>query len=197
MGLIAGSLGPTGGSYQPELAPPTEQAAELFAELSALQAPFVDLLILETMASIAQAKGALTGALSVGKPVWLAVTVSDEDGSILRSGEALTDVLPLLQEFSVDALLVNCSTPEAVSTAIPLLANQGVPLGAYANGFTHIKKEFLKPGASVDVLEEREDLNAESYANFADKWIADGASIVGGCCCVGPLHIAELHRRLK
>ena len=132
------------------------------------------------------------GVNSMDKPVWLAVSVLDEDGTRLRSGEPVVDVLPLLNEFTVDALMVNCSTPEAISATVPLLASATVPLGAYANGFTKIKKAFQKPGASVGVLEERQDLNANQYAEFAAQWIADGATIVGGCCCVGPEHIADV-----
>ena len=91
--------------------------------------------------------------------------------------------------------MINCSTPEAFTSTVPLLASASAPLGVYANGFTKIEKAFQKPGASVDVLEERQDLDANQYADFAAQWIADGATIVGGCCCVGPAHIAELHKR--
>jgi len=196
-GQVAGSIGPTGGSYQPEIAPPAEQAAELFREIALVQNPFVDFYLIETMSSIDQARGALMGVSSVGKPVWLAVSVLDEDGHRLRSGEKVTEVLPLLEEFPVDALLINCSTPEAISSSVPPLTASGVPLGAYANGFTKIEAAFQKPGASVEVLEEREDLDAKQYADFATQWVRDGATIVGGCCCVGPSHISELHKRFK
>lgn len=198
-GLVGGSLGPTGGSYQPEIAPEASVAAELFRELATVQAPYVDFYLLETMSSVDQARGALMGATSVGKPVWLSVSVLDDDGSRLRSGEPVVDILPLLSNFPIAALLVNCSTPEAISHTLPLLAGSdeplAVPLGAYANGFAKIEKAFQKPGASVDVLDERKDLDAGQYADFASRWIADGATIIGGCCCVGPAHIAELHKR--
>jgi len=196
-GRVASSLGPTGGSYQPDIAPPAEEAAQIFAELANLHAPYADLFILETMSSLDQSKGGLMGATSIGKPVWIAVSVEDDDGTVLRSGEPVVEILPLLKQFPVEALLVNCSTPEAVSTAIPLLTGHGIPVGAYANGFTRIEEAFKKPGASVDVLEERQDLDAAGYADFAAQWVADGASLIGGCCCVGPAHIAELHNRFK
>lgn len=196
-GLVAGSLGPTGASYRPELAPPAEQAAELYAEIARLQAPYVDLLLCETMASVDQARGAVMGAQVIGKPVWLAVTVDDADGSRLRSGEPVTDLQPLLAEFSLAALLINCSVPEAVNQALPLLARQAPPLpfGAYANGFTHISDAFLEDDATVDVLEKRRNLGPEPYADFVAGWLDQGASIVGGCCEIGPAHIRELARR--
>lgn len=196
-GLVAGSMGPTGGSYRPDLAPPAEKAAELFGEIARLQAPYVDLILCETMSSVEQARGALMGAKIVSRPVWLAVTVDDADGSKLRSGEPVTQVLPLVAEFELDALLINCSVPEAVGQAIPLLAGWGIPLGGYANGFVKISQAFLKKGATVDALEKREGLDPEAYGNFVSEWVRDGADIIGGCCEVGPTHIAELAKRFK
>ncbi len=194
-GRVASALGPNGGSFQPDLAPRCDVAAELFKELAELHAPFVDLYLLETMSSVDQARGAVMGACTVGKPVWLSVSVMDHDGTRLRSGEPLIDVLPLLSEFPVEALLVNCSTPEAISVSMPQLSDVQVPIGAYANGFAKIEKAFQKPGASVDLLTEREDLDENQYAHFAANWIDAGATLVGGCCCVGPSHIAELAKR--
>ena len=194
---VAGSMGPTGRSYRPDLAPPAEEAAELYAEIARLQAPYVDLILCETMSSVEQARGAVMGATVANKPVWLAVTVDDEDGTKLRSGEPLTEITPLLTEFKLAALLINCSAPEAVDQAIPLLANRGVHIGAYANGFVEIAKDFLHQGATVELLEKRTNLEPKTYADFVDGWIKHGATIVGGCCEVGPAHIAELAKRLR
>lgn len=196
-GLVAGSMGPTGRSYRPDLAPPIEEAAELYAEIAAIQEPYVDIFLCETMSSVAQARGAVMGASSGRKPVWLAVSVDDEDGTKLRSGEALTEILPLLSELDIAALLVNCSPPEAVSQALPLLAGHGVPLGAYANGFVEIAPDYLKKGATVNLLQSRKNLGPEVYAQFASDWTKQGATIVGGCCEVGPSHIKELAKCFK
>jgi len=196
-GKVAGSLGPIGWSYRPDLAPPVEKAAERYAEIARLQEPYVDLFLCETMASVAQARGAAMGAETVAKPLWLSVTVDDQDGTTLRSGEPVTDILPLIDEFGLSALLVNCSVPEAVSRAIPLLADHGVPVGGYANGFVGIPEDFKQRGATADRLQKRKNLTPRLYADFAGRWIKDGAAIVGGCCEVGPDHIRELARRWK
>ncbi|MEM9582917.1 MAG: homocysteine S-methyltransferase family protein [Pseudomonadota bacterium] len=196
-GLVAGSLGPLGFSYQPDKAPPAEQAAEVYARVAALHLPFVDIHVLETMSSVDQARGGLMGAGTTGKPVWVALSVDDGNGSKLRSGEALTDVLPVLAEHQPDAVLINCSRPEAVSQAVPVLAGCGARVGAYANGFTGISDAFDHIGATVDLLSARTDLGPEAYADFAEDWVASGATIIGGCCEVGPAHIAELKRRLS
>ena len=196
-GLVAGSLGPVGGSYRPEHAPSVEQAAELYAEIALLHEPYVDLLLCETMASVEQARGAVLGARAGRKPVWLAVTVDDRDGTRLRSGEPVVDVLPLVEEFNLEALLVNCSVPEAIDQAIPLLVAPARTIGAFANGFVRINEDFLVDDASVEVLERRSDLGPSAYADYVEGWVHQGATIVGGCCEVGPAHIQELSRRLK
>lgn len=196
-GLVAGSMGPTGRSYRPDLAPPIEEAAALYAEIASIQEPYVDIFLCETMSSVAQARGAVMGASTGQRPVWLAISVDDNDGTKLRSGESISDILPLLSEFDLDALLVNCSPPEAVNQAIPLLAGQGIPLGAYANGFVEIAPEYLQEGATVDRLQARTNFGPEVYASFAESWTQHGATIIGGCCEVGPAHIEELAKRFN
>jgi S-methylmethionine-dependent homocysteine/selenocysteine methylase len=90
--------------------------------------------------------------------------------------------------------LLNCSLPETITAAMPTLAGVPVPFGAYANGFTSIKK--LEMGDIVaESFSKRADLTPQGYANFADGWIAAGATLIGGCCEVGPEHITELSRR--
>lgn len=191
-GRVAGSLGPLGASYRTDIVPAPDIAAELYEEIARVQAPYVDLFICETMSSVDQARGALMGAKVVGKPVWLAVSVSDDDGSLLRSGEPVEEVLPVIEEFSPDAVLVNCSLPERIDVALPLLAGVSAPLGAYANGFTNIDRAFLGHNPTVAALTTRTDLGPAEYAAFARGWADDGATIIGGCCEVGPAHIAAL-----
>ena len=191
-GLVAGSLGPLGFSYRPDNAPPPEAAAEIYADVARRHAPFVDLLILETMSSFDQARGALMGAAVAGKPIWLALSVDDTDGTRLRSGEPLADIGPLLAEFAPERVLLNCSRPEAVSQGLPVLAKLHPHVGAYANGFTRIADDFDHIGATTALLSARRDLGPAAYAAFARDWVAAGAGTVGGCCEVGPAHIAAL-----
>ncbi len=194
-GRIAGSIGPLIASYRPDIHPAHDIAMPLYAELAQGLAKGCDLLICETVASIAHARAVLEGALQAGLPVWLALTVDDTDGTRLRSGEALADVLNMAQ--GAEALLINCSTPEAIPAALDILAQGGLPFGAYANGFTRITEGFLADKPTVDALSARHDLGPEAYAAHAMGWIAQGASIVGGCCEVGPAHIAEIARQLR
>ena len=196
-GLVAGSLGPLGFSYQPENAPPPEAAAEIYAEVARHHVSVVDVLIIETMSSVDQARGALMGAGLAGKPIWLALSVNDNDGTKLRSNEELVDIGPLIVEFAPERVLLNCSRPEAISEGIPILAKLHPHVGAYANGFTRIADNFNHIGATTDLLSARQDLGPAAYAAFAQDWVAAGARTVGGCCEVGPDHIAALAQCLR
>lgn len=194
-GLVAGSIGPLGWSYIAELAPPAEEGAKLYAEIAAIHAPFVDVHILETIAGVEQVRAGLMGTAGSKHPTWVAISVDDDDGTRLRSGEPLTDALPVLAEYGPAAVLLNCSTPEAISAGLPVIAQASIPFGAYANGFTSISDSFKEAGSAVTKLTARTDLTPAAYADFADRWIALGATIIGGCCETGPAHIAEIARR--
>jgi S-methylmethionine-dependent homocysteine/selenocysteine methylase len=47
-------------------------------------------------------------------------------------------------------------------------------------------------GESDGIIIDREDLNAESYAEFARAWLDAGATVIGGCCGTSPDYIARL-----
>lgn len=198
-GQVAGSLGPLGTSYRVDVYPSVAESVELYAELLRDLRDRVDLLLIETMASVEQAEGALEAVAKHGngRPVWLSVTVADEDGTRLRSGETLDQLAPLVERYGLAAVLINCSPPEVIGAGLEMLGTFGVPFGAYGNGFTRISEEFLKDASTVDALEQRTDLTPAAYADFAMSWVDQGATIVGGCCEVGPDHIAELARRLR
>ena len=196
-GRIAGSFGPLMASYRPDLTVPLAKAAPKYAEIARLFAPHVDMILIETMSSVELAEGAVKGAQAAGVPIWLSVSVDDHDGTRLRSGEPLTGLARLVESYPVAAVLANCSVPEAMAAALDQLKALGKPFGAYANGFTHISGNFLKDAPTVKELTHRHDLTPEKYADFAMAWVAQGATIVGGCCEVGPAHIRHLADRLR
>lgn len=192
---IAGAIGPLVASYQPGVHPDAAVAIPLYTEIAGIIGPQVDLIICETVASVAHGQAVLAGAMTAGKPVWLAFTVDDEDGTRLRSGEPLAAALAVCD--GAAAVLANCSSPEAIDAAIPVLAKTGLPFGGYANGFTMITKAFLGDAPTVDALAQRRDMGPADYAVHVMRWIGQGATIVGGCCEVGPAHIAALSEAIR
>ena len=196
-GRIAGAIGPLVASYRPDLHPASDIAVPLFAEVATLLAPGCDLLICETVSSVDHARDILAATVPTGLPVWLALTVDDTDGSRLRSGEPVSAAVPVAHAGGAAAILINCSTPEAIPAALAGLAGTDLPIGAYANGFEQISDGFLDDKPTVDALTLRHDFTPALYADHVMSWVASGATIVGGCCEVGPAHIAEIASRLR
>ncbi len=191
---IAGCLSPLVGSYVTDQRPFSE-IKQAYQQIVAVQAARVDLFLIETIAGIKEAKAATEAALESGKPVLLSFTLSDQEPGKLRSGETIAEAMDAVGPYDLEGLLFNCSYPETIAEGLQALRGLNIPYGGYANGFTSV--EPLKPGGTVDALAARQDLNEKSYASHILKWVEDGATIVGGCCEVGPSYIAELRDELK
>ncbi|MEM6660819.1 MAG: homocysteine S-methyltransferase family protein [Pseudomonadota bacterium] len=197
---IAGSLPPLSWSYKPELVEAFERNLEDYRRIIDQGVASVDLFICETMSTAEEARAAATAAQGCGKPVWVSWTLSEtlaDDGTVrLRSGETIAEAIAALDGLTVEALLVNCSTPEVIGRAMQDLAKDGRPFGAYANAFSANLSHY-QPGETVEVIENRSDLDPPAYARHALAWVAGGASIIGGCCQTDPSHIAEIARQLS
>ncbi|UXZ53660.1 homocysteine S-methyltransferase family protein [Halomonas sp. 7T] len=191
--LIAGCLPPLVASYHHAAVPDDKTCLDSYRQLVGAQEG-VDLFICETMSLAREALAATTAAVERDTRVWTAFTVDDSDGTRLRSGELLADAAQAIMAAGAEKILVNCSVPEAITTAMGVLAAANIPFGGFANGFTSIAA--LQPGGTVDTLTAREDLGPQAYADYALQWVEQGATVVGGCCEVGPAHIAAIATRL-
>ena len=170
--------------------------------------PSVDIWLAETLSAIAEARlvrEVLGGADP--KPLWLSFTLEDgraEAGKPrLRSGEPVGEAVQAALELGAAAVLFNCSQPEvmanavdaarAVLTAAGRAGADGVRVGVYANAFV---PQRVDAQANSGYTEVRADLDPPGYLQWAADWVSRGASVVGGCCGIGPEHIAELSKRL-
>ena len=193
--LIAGSLPPQFGSYRPDLVHPFDEVEPIYRRQAAILAPHVDLVICETMSSAAEGLAAATGACASGRPVWVAWTLHEDCSGRLRSGETIEEAAAALAHLPVSGFLANCCAPESISVAMPVLAALGPwPAGGYANTFRPVPEDWTLDGdrPTDGVSRLRDDLDAEAYAGHARAWLAAGARLVGGCCGIGPEHIARL-----
>ncbi len=193
--LIAGSLPPLAGSYRPDLVGEIEDIVPLYTEQAELQAPYVDLIICETMSSAAEARAAAMAACQTGTPVWVAWTLHEDRSGNLRSGETISLAAGFLSDLPVSGLLVNCCTPESIASALPQLIKTGADyVGGYANTFQPIPEDWSLEGdkQTDGILDLRSDLDSDSYAEHVGRWLRGGANVVGGCCGTGPAHIAKI-----
>lgn len=192
---IAGCLPPLVSSYHAEDVPSETACLADYRTLVAAQKEGVNLFLCETLTTVREVRTAATAGRESGHPVWVGMTVDDQDGTRLRSGESLADGVAAAKAGGAAAVLINCSWPEAITQGLPLLAASGLPFGGYANGFTHAAS--LVAGGTVEGLKVRQDLDPAAYAAHAMQWVEMGARIVGGCCEVGPAHIRHLGECLK
>ncbi|MCO8161353.1 homocysteine S-methyltransferase family protein [Pseudomonas sp. 21LCFQ010] len=199
--LVAGSLPPLFGSYRPDLFD-ASRADEILQPLVRGLAAHVDLWLAETQSAIVEARTIRAGLPTDGKPFWLSFTLQDEDTDDtprLRSGEPVADAARAAAELGAATLLFNCSQPEVIGAAIDTARavfaelNVQIGVGAYANAFPPQPKD----ATANDGLDElREDLDPQGYQQWAADWVKRGATHIGGCCGIGPEHIAVLAESL-
>ena len=191
---IAGVMAPLEHPYRPDLAPdPTAARPEHWQIASWLKEGGVDLILLESMNTVGEARAAAEAALSSGLPVWASFVIGPE-GKVL-GGDDLGECARAMQALGVKAVLVNCAPPEDIGPAVESLAAEtDLPVGAFA----HIGKfdppswkfEFHPRFAATD------DWPPDRYAEAATSWRDAGARVVGGCCGTGPSHVTALRDAL-
>ncbi|MDO4904477.1 MAG: homocysteine S-methyltransferase family protein [Lautropia sp.] len=195
---VAGSLPPLFGSYRPDLFDEA-QAPALAQPLVRGLAAHVDIWLAETQSSIGEAAFWKTQLPKDGKPFWVSFTLEDtelHDEPVLRSNEHVREAVAAMTRVGVDALLFNCSRPEVMEAAIRVAREQlddaGGParLGVYANAFEPSHGEMRAANDGLDEI--RRDTTPSNYLAWARQWVAAGADMVGGCCGIGPEHIAAL-----
>lgn len=196
--LVAGTVPPLFGSYEPENFRP-DDAPPAFDLLIEAQAPYVDFWIAETVSSIAEAKTIMAAVdrYDPAAELWIAYTVPDDKpGSEvnLRSGETIDAAVAAVQD-RADAILINCSPPEAISIALGQIRlalgpnPRGIRMGGYPNAFVAKEEGYA---ANEVLLDRREELTPEALHAICAKWVAEGATIIGGCCQMYPEHIDAL-----
>jgi S-methylmethionine-dependent homocysteine/selenocysteine methylase len=195
--LVAGSLPPALGSYRPDLFVESESIRIHQTLIEGLDES-VDVWLAETQSSIAEVRAARRALAGNAKPLWVAFTLDDGEGSApatLRSGESVADAVAAALALGAQAVLFNCSQPEVMLDAVRAAcrvaqaATNPVQIGVYANAFPPQSK---KATANAVLLDIRADLHPKAYLRWAQLWVEEGATMVGGCCGIAPEHIAEL-----
>ncbi len=197
--LVAGSLPPVFESYRPELFD-ADRAPAIIDVLVKGLGPHIDLWLIETQSSTAEAEVAIKVSRGMELPMWISYTLRDEIGRAgppqLRSGESVEQAVVFALQRGAEAVLFNCSQPEVMNAAVlgaaTAIADHGgsaARIGVYANAFMP-EAGAIEPYAGISAM--REDLDAQRYLDYATQWVQSGATIVGGCCGIGPEHIAAL-----
>lgn len=201
---VAGSLPPLFGSYQPELFDAT-RAPQLIAPLIQGLSPHIDFWLAETLSAVAEAHAVADALADDPRERWFSFTLDDGVAiepvlagnalPVLRSGESIAEAFAWAQQAGATGFLFNCTQAELMEAAIleaarlRALSGSTIRLGVYANSFVPKKRQ---QAANAGLSDLREDLGTEAYREFAARWQEAGASIIGGCCGIGPEHIQGL-----
>lgn len=198
--LVAGSLPPVLGSYRPDLFEPVA-AKKLLQVLVDNLTGNVDVWLAETQSSVAEVEAVRDVLGDDPRPLWLSFTLQDnldpQGNALLRTGESIAEAVNAALRISAGAVLFNCSRPEVMATAVKTaraaLTAQGsaLDIGVYANAF---EPSDNTRGANEGLSKMRQDTDPAGYLDFAKDWVAQGATMVGGCCGIGPEHIAALKK---
>ena len=186
---IAGSVGPLGQHLFPlGKLTPGEAHAAFREQITALAEAGVDVILLETFSALDELREAISAARAVCDLPVIASATFLADGHT-RVGHNPVEVATTLRELGVDVIGVNCSTGPAgvlamiermkpVTGEIPLLAqpNAGWP--------QHYQQRLIYP-ASPDY-----------FADYAQRFLRRGVTIVGGCCGTTPDHIRAMRRAI-
>ena len=161
-------------------------------QISALVDGGVDLLLIETVIDLLNAKAALAAAKAVMKgknivlPLMISVSIADMFGHIL-SGQTLKAFVSSVKQAALLSIGLNCSfgaeslspflkeLSEISNLAISVYPNAGLPdeLGNYSE-------------------------QAIYFASIIRKWAEDGIlNMVGGCCGTNPDYIREISKVVK
>ena len=193
--LISGCLSPLFGSYHPVLTISFEETLGIYRRIVAEQAERVDFFLCETMASAEEARAAAIAATESGKPVWLSWTLADDGPPRLRSGET--------HRRSCAGSRMACLWPPASSTAAgPKRWPRPCPTCSRSVGAS-APTRMRSPPSKRSSTEARSTCSARATisgpsSTRSSHWAGQqaGAAIVGGCCEVGPEHIAALRDHL-
>lgn len=187
---VAGSVGPLGVRLEPLGKTGLDEAREAFAEqIRALAESGVDLLCIETMPALDEAREALFAALETAPHLPALVMVTVDDDSNCLDGSSPAQAAALLTEWGAGAIGVNCSTgPATVLTALEAMRGAtALPLAAMPNAGMPRAVE----GRNIYLC------SPEYMASFARKAIGAGAQFVGGCCGTTPNHTRAMRSAMR
>lgn len=180
---VAGSVAPLMDCYSPWLSPP-DPGPEHAALARVLAESGCDLLLCETFPHVGEALAAVDACVATGRETWVAFTAGPN--ADLLSPEAIGRGAREAVARGAAAVLVNCVPAARTLEFVAVLADCGVPFGAYANAG--------HPGEGLGWERPHEDA-PERYAELAARWRDAGATLLGSCCGTGPSHIAALRER--
>lgn len=182
--LVAGDLTMTGQQLEPLGTLSVDELIDVYKEQATFLAEAgADLLVIETMMSLAETRAAIIGAKEAcALPVMVTMSFG-ENGKTLYGTDPVT-AIEVIQGLGADAAGINCSAgPDKMLPIIETMAKHAtIPL-------------IAKPNAGMPKLSDggvtTYDMAPEPFASYMIQLVEAGAAIVGGCCGTAPEYIEK------
>ena len=185
---VAGDLTMTGEQLKPMGKMNLETLIDIYKEqILCLVDAGADLLVVETMMSLAEIRAALIAAKEVCDLPVIATLTFEADGRTLFGTDAKTAAI-VLESLGASAIGANCSTGPAQMESIisEMVSHTRIPV-------------IAKPNAGLPFLDENGttcyNMEAEEFAEEMEVLVNAGATILGGCCGTTPEFIRQIHER--
>ena len=185
---VAGDITMTGEQLRPMGKMELEDLIAIYKEqILCLVDAGVDLLVVETMMSLAETRAALIAAKEVCDLPVIATLTFEADGRTLFGTDAKTAAV-VLESLGASAIGANCSTGPAQMEGIisDMVSVTMIPI-------------IAKPNAGLPFLDENGttcyNMEAEEFTEEMQVLVNVGATILGGCCGTTPEFIRQLHDR--
>jgi homocysteine S-methyltransferase len=188
--FVAGAMGPLGKPVAPLGTIPREEARDAYREtVEGLLEGGVDLLILETQTDLEEVRLAVEAVRAVTDDLPLVVELTYTEDARTLYGAYPEDVVRALQGARVDVLGANCSVgPQGLLDILERLRRRTpAPLS-------------VMPNAGLPRYEGGRFLylaSPEYFADYALRYAAAGARLIGGCCGTTPAHIRRMREALR
>jgi len=185
---VAGDITMTGEQLRPMGKMELEDLIAIYKEqILCLVDAGADLLVVETMMSLAETRAALIAAKEVCDLPVIATLTFEADGRTLFGTDARTAAV-VLESLGASAIGANCSTGPAQMEGIisDMVSVTMIPI-------------IAKPNAGLPFLDENGttcyNMEAEEFTEEMQVLVNAGATILGGCCGTTPEFIRQLHDR--
>ena len=196
--LIAGGLPNQNQTYSADLGKDLDLIKKNFYDQAKLLKHGIDFFYLDVMSSGLECEIALKVIETYNLPVLVGIYL--RDNGLLPSGEKVVDIVKKYKNNNWLGIIMACVSPGAYEIVINDLQKLNIPYGFKLNAFKKIpegytvasKDEWGNAGNPTTVLGKNTDLNESKFYEYVNKFMKNGATILGGCCEIRPSHIKEI-----
>ena len=187
--LVAASIGPygavlmDGSEYTGNYGVPDRVLRDFHAQrLALLDSSGADLLACETIPSLQEAAVLAELLTEAQTPAWISFSCRDDNA--LSDGTPVTEAAAMLKDHpNVLAIGINCTPPQFATALVERIATAAPDKAIVV---------YPNSGEHYVASDKRWSGSATSGGFVTAEWLAAGATLIGGCCRVGPDQIAAI-----